>query len=100
MKDLLTGLPIHDKATTSGGEGQRQQGEQASSPGFQIGGKSGGFEAWLDNLTAALEKSSAPTDNPGQSDKTGGSGVYPGGLNADNYFGLLTNNPIFDTTFN
>ena len=95
MKDKLTGNPIDKQDAINGG------GAQADSPGFQIGGKSGGFEAWELNLAAALAKSQGVPDfNPGNSTKTGSEGLYPGGLNIGTYEQLLDRNPIFDTTFN
>lgn len=88
--------PLSDRESVLSVGGQ----QEAPSPGFQIGGKWGGYEVWLKKLTNALQTSNVPKETPGQSDKTGGSGVYPGGLNANTYFGLLTSNPIFDTVPN
>ena len=95
MKDLLSAISIHEQDAISGGGGQ------AVSPGFNIGGKSGGFNAFFGNLTDALAKSQGvPTDNPGNSSKVGDNGLYPGGLRTDTYLGLLDRNPVFDTALN
>jgi hypothetical protein len=94
MNDLFCPLPEPESVLFVGGQ-------QSSSPGFQIGGKSGGFNAFFNNLEDALGKSQGvPTVNPGNSSKTGDNGLYPGGLNTETYFGLLDRNPIFDISPN
>lgn len=76
------------------------RGGDAASPGFQIGGKSTTYEQWLGQLEQNLGKSSAPSVNPGKSQKVGGNGIYPGGLNSATYQSLLDRNPNFYTPVN
>ena len=94
MNDLFCPLSEQESVLFVGGQ-------QTSSPGFQIGGKSGGFDAFILNLRGALGNSQGvPTDTQGNSSKTGGTGVYPGGLNDVTYRQLLDRNPIFYTSPN